>query len=135
MPASVIYKTLKREGGSWLITADHGNAETMMSPITKGPHVPHPKSGAVYLYEQREGELQAERGPLPGVGAHANGYSGSGPADADERRRSSRLGNERSISRQHLAVAVRRVQIAHDPPGISNPVSRHYFNFEVFRGS
>jgi 2,3-bisphosphoglycerate-independent phosphoglycerate mutase len=36
-----IYKTLKRCGGSWLITADHGNAETMIDPITKGPHTYH----------------------------------------------------------------------------------------------
>jgi bisphosphoglycerate-independent phosphoglycerate mutase (AlkP superfamily) len=33
-----IYKTLKRCGGSWLVTADHGNAETMIDPVTKGPH-------------------------------------------------------------------------------------------------
>jgi 2,3-bisphosphoglycerate-independent phosphoglycerate mutase len=32
-----IYGALKRNGGSWLITADHGNAETMIDPLTKGP--------------------------------------------------------------------------------------------------
>ena len=36
-----IYKTLKRNGGSWLITADHGNAEMMIDPVTKGPHTYH----------------------------------------------------------------------------------------------
>jgi 2,3-bisphosphoglycerate-independent phosphoglycerate mutase len=36
-----IYKTLKRCGGSWLVTADHGNAETMVDPVTKGPHTYH----------------------------------------------------------------------------------------------
>ncbi len=36
-----IYKVLKRRGGSWLITADHGNAETMIDPVTKGPHTYH----------------------------------------------------------------------------------------------
>jgi 2,3-bisphosphoglycerate-independent phosphoglycerate mutase len=36
-----IYKALKRTGGSWLVTADHGNAETMIDPITKGPHTYH----------------------------------------------------------------------------------------------
>ena len=36
-----IYKALKRCGGTWLITADHGNAETMVDPITKGPHTYH----------------------------------------------------------------------------------------------
>ena len=36
-----ILKALKRSGGSWIITADHGNAETMIDPITKGPHTYH----------------------------------------------------------------------------------------------
>ena len=25
----------------WIITADHGNAETMIDPVTKGPHTYH----------------------------------------------------------------------------------------------
>jgi 2,3-bisphosphoglycerate-independent phosphoglycerate mutase len=36
-----IYAALKRVGGSWMITADHGNAETMIDPVTKGPHTYH----------------------------------------------------------------------------------------------
>jgi len=36
-----IYAALRRSGGSWIITADHGNAETMIDPITKGPHTYH----------------------------------------------------------------------------------------------
>jgi 2,3-bisphosphoglycerate-independent phosphoglycerate mutase len=36
-----IYKALKRAGGAWIITADHGNAETMIDPMTKGPHTYH----------------------------------------------------------------------------------------------
>jgi 2,3-bisphosphoglycerate-independent phosphoglycerate mutase len=36
-----IYKALRRAGGSWIITADHGNAEMMVDPITKGPHTYH----------------------------------------------------------------------------------------------
>jgi 2,3-bisphosphoglycerate-independent phosphoglycerate mutase len=36
-----IYQALKRCGGSWLITADHGNAEMMIDPVTKGPHTYH----------------------------------------------------------------------------------------------
>ncbi len=36
-----IYQTLKSRGGLWLITADHGNAETMIDPITGGPHTYH----------------------------------------------------------------------------------------------
>ena len=36
-----IHMALKRHGGTWLITADHGNAETMIDPVTKGPHTYH----------------------------------------------------------------------------------------------
>jgi 2,3-bisphosphoglycerate-independent phosphoglycerate mutase len=36
-----IYAALKRSGGSWMITADHGNAEMMIDPVTHGPHTYH----------------------------------------------------------------------------------------------
>jgi 2,3-bisphosphoglycerate-independent phosphoglycerate mutase len=36
-----IHDALKRSGGRWIITADHGNAETMIDPVTRGPHTYH----------------------------------------------------------------------------------------------
>jgi len=36
-----IHQALKPRGGVWLITADHGNAETMIDPVTGGPHTYH----------------------------------------------------------------------------------------------
>src|SRR6202007_804970 len=36
-----IYDALRRKGGRWIITADHGNAEMMIDPVTKGPHTYH----------------------------------------------------------------------------------------------
>ncbi|HYL75382.1 MAG TPA: 2,3-bisphosphoglycerate-independent phosphoglycerate mutase [Bryobacteraceae bacterium] len=36
-----IYAALRRSGGAWMITADHGNAEMMIDPVTKGPHTYH----------------------------------------------------------------------------------------------
>ncbi len=36
-----IYQALKPRGGVWIITADHGNAETMIDPLTGGPHTYH----------------------------------------------------------------------------------------------
>jgi 2,3-bisphosphoglycerate-independent phosphoglycerate mutase len=36
-----IYQALKPRGGNWIITADHGNAETMIDPATGGPHTYH----------------------------------------------------------------------------------------------
>jgi 2,3-bisphosphoglycerate-independent phosphoglycerate mutase len=36
-----LYQTLKPRGGAWIITADHGNAETMIDPTTGGAHTYH----------------------------------------------------------------------------------------------
>ncbi|HEY3837188.1 MAG TPA: 2,3-bisphosphoglycerate-independent phosphoglycerate mutase [Bryobacteraceae bacterium] len=36
-----IWQALKRKNGTWIITADHGNAEMMIDPVTKGPHTYH----------------------------------------------------------------------------------------------
>jgi 2,3-bisphosphoglycerate-independent phosphoglycerate mutase len=36
-----IWKRLKEKNGRWVITADHGNAETMIDPVTHGPHTYH----------------------------------------------------------------------------------------------
>jgi 2,3-bisphosphoglycerate-independent phosphoglycerate mutase len=36
-----IYAALRREGGGMIITADHGNAEMMIDPVTGGPHTYH----------------------------------------------------------------------------------------------
>ena len=36
-----IYASLRARGGSMLITADHGNAEQMVDPVSGGPHTSH----------------------------------------------------------------------------------------------
>ncbi len=36
-----IHQAMKPRGGAWIITADHGNAETMIDPVTGGPHTYH----------------------------------------------------------------------------------------------
>ncbi len=36
-----IYQAMKPRGGAWIVTADHGNAETMVDPNTGGPHTYH----------------------------------------------------------------------------------------------
>jgi 2,3-bisphosphoglycerate-independent phosphoglycerate mutase len=36
-----IFRALRPRGGAWIITADHGNAETMIDPATGGPHTYH----------------------------------------------------------------------------------------------
>ncbi len=36
-----IYRTMAAKGGAWIVTADHGNAELMLDPVTGGPHTAH----------------------------------------------------------------------------------------------
>jgi 2,3-bisphosphoglycerate-independent phosphoglycerate mutase len=36
-----IYQALRQKGGAWIITADHGNAEMMIDPVTKTAHTYH----------------------------------------------------------------------------------------------
>jgi 2,3-bisphosphoglycerate-independent phosphoglycerate mutase len=44
-----IYQALKPRGGAWIITADHGNAETMIDPVTGGPHTYHTTNPVPFL--------------------------------------------------------------------------------------
>jgi 2,3-bisphosphoglycerate-independent phosphoglycerate mutase len=45
-----IYKAVKEKNGSWLITADHGNAEMMVDPVTGGPHTAHTTNPVPLFY-------------------------------------------------------------------------------------
>src|SRR6266478_12608 len=36
-----IRQVLQPRGGAWIVTADHGNAETLIDPDTRGPHTYH----------------------------------------------------------------------------------------------
>ncbi|MBV8809651.1 MAG: 2,3-bisphosphoglycerate-independent phosphoglycerate mutase, partial [Acidobacteriaceae bacterium] len=45
-----IYQTLKRCGGSWIVTADHGNAECMVDPQTHGPHTYHTTNPVPFIF-------------------------------------------------------------------------------------
>jgi 2,3-bisphosphoglycerate-independent phosphoglycerate mutase len=45
-----IYKAVKENNGSWLITADHGNAEMMVDPVTGGPHTAHTTNPVPLFY-------------------------------------------------------------------------------------
>jgi 2,3-bisphosphoglycerate-independent phosphoglycerate mutase len=45
-----IYSALKRSGGSWLITADHGNAEMLIDPVTHGPHTYHTTNPVPFIF-------------------------------------------------------------------------------------
>jgi 2,3-bisphosphoglycerate-independent phosphoglycerate mutase len=57
-----IYQTLKARGGVWLITADHGNAETMTDPANGGPHTYHTTNPVPLILVSDNGELQLKPG-------------------------------------------------------------------------
>ncbi len=57
-----IFQALRPRGGAWIITADHGNAETMIDPVTGGPHTYHTTNpGAVHARDR--GRSPATRSP------------------------------------------------------------------------
>ena len=58
-----IYDALRRKGGRWIITADHGNAETMIDPVTKGPHTYHTTNPVPFIV------VDEARRPLRSAGA------------------------------------------------------------------
>jgi 2,3-bisphosphoglycerate-independent phosphoglycerate mutase len=59
---ATIYQALKPRGGVWLITADHGNAETMIDPVTGGPHTYHTTNPVPLILVSENNELQLKPG-------------------------------------------------------------------------
>jgi 2,3-bisphosphoglycerate-independent phosphoglycerate mutase len=45
-----IYQAIRQSGGSLLITADHGNAEMMVDPISGGPHTAHTRNPVPFIF-------------------------------------------------------------------------------------
>jgi 2,3-bisphosphoglycerate-independent phosphoglycerate mutase len=57
-----IFQALRPRGGSWIITADHGNAETMIDPVTGGPHTYHTTNPVPFILVTEDGRLQLKSG-------------------------------------------------------------------------
>ena len=57
-----IYQTLKPRGGAWILTADHGNAETMIDPLTGGPHTYHTTNPVPFILVSDEDQLRLKPG-------------------------------------------------------------------------
>jgi 2,3-bisphosphoglycerate-independent phosphoglycerate mutase len=55
-----IYQALKPRGGVWIITADHGNAETMIDPTTGGPHTYHTTNPVPLVLVSDDDRLQLQ---------------------------------------------------------------------------
>ena len=57
-----IYQTLKPHGGVWIITADHGNAETMIDPASGGPHTYHTTNPVPFILVTDDDRLRLKPG-------------------------------------------------------------------------
>jgi 2,3-bisphosphoglycerate-independent phosphoglycerate mutase len=57
-----IYQAMKPRGGVWIITADHGNAETMIDPVTGGPHTYHTTNPVPFVLVTDDDRLQLKPG-------------------------------------------------------------------------
>jgi 2,3-bisphosphoglycerate-independent phosphoglycerate mutase len=57
-----IYQALRPRGGAWIITADHGNAETMVDPVTGGPHTYHTTNPVPFILLQEDGAVRLKSG-------------------------------------------------------------------------
>ena len=61
-----VVEAMREIGGETLITADHGNAETMQDEITHQPHTAHTTNVVPFVYIGRPGHLAA-RGALEDI--------------------------------------------------------------------
>jgi 2,3-bisphosphoglycerate-independent phosphoglycerate mutase len=57
-----IFQSLRPRGGAWIITADHGNAETMIDPVTGGPHTYHTTNPVPFILLQEDGRVRLRSG-------------------------------------------------------------------------
>jgi 2,3-bisphosphoglycerate-independent phosphoglycerate mutase len=57
-----IFQALRPRGGAWIITADHGNAETMIDPVTGGPHTYHTTNPVPFILATDDDRMQLAAG-------------------------------------------------------------------------
>jgi 2,3-bisphosphoglycerate-independent phosphoglycerate mutase len=61
-----IYKAVKQRGGALLVTADHGNAEMLIDPVTGGPHTAHTTNPVPFILITDETDTGHHRILRPG---------------------------------------------------------------------
>ena len=71
-----IYSALKRCGGSWLVTADHGNAEMMIDSKTKGAHTYHTTNPVPMIFMTNDEIQLRQNGALKDVAPTVLGVLG-----------------------------------------------------------
>jgi 2,3-bisphosphoglycerate-independent phosphoglycerate mutase len=74
-----IFQTLRPRGGAWIITADHGNAETMIDPVTGGAHTYHTTNPVPFILLTEDGRTQLQSaGSLRDIAPTLLGVLGEG---------------------------------------------------------
>jgi 2,3-bisphosphoglycerate-independent phosphoglycerate mutase len=71
-----VYDALRRAGGRWIITADHGNAEMMIDPITKGPHTYHTSNPVPFIVVDEDRRVLRSDGSLQDIAPTILGMMG-----------------------------------------------------------
>jgi 2,3-bisphosphoglycerate-independent phosphoglycerate mutase len=62
-----IHDAIRRKNGAWIITADHGNAETMIDPVTRGPHTYHTTNPVPFILATEDRTQLREGGALQDI--------------------------------------------------------------------
>lgn len=57
-----IHAALAPRGGAWIITADHGNAEMMIDPVTGGPHTYHTTNPVPFILACEDNQVRLRSG-------------------------------------------------------------------------
>jgi 2,3-bisphosphoglycerate-independent phosphoglycerate mutase len=74
-----IYEAMRHAGGRWIITADHGNAEMMIDPVTKGPHTYHTTNPVPFIVVDEERRSLRSGGALQDIAPTLLGMMGVAP--------------------------------------------------------
>ncbi|HET8668258.1 MAG TPA: 2,3-bisphosphoglycerate-independent phosphoglycerate mutase, partial [Terriglobales bacterium] len=56
-----VYSAVRQNGGAMIVTADHGNAEQMIDPVTGGPHTAHTTNPVPFIVASEAGKHFALR--------------------------------------------------------------------------
>ena len=57
-----IFQSLRPRGGAWIITADHGNAETMIDSVSGGAHTYHTTNPVPFILVSDDGRARLKTG-------------------------------------------------------------------------
>jgi 2,3-bisphosphoglycerate-independent phosphoglycerate mutase len=62
-----VYQSIQQKGGGWVITADHGNAETMIDPVTGEPHTYHTTNPVPFILADGSKQRLRQGGALQDI--------------------------------------------------------------------